>query len=750
MASDQLWGGIVKAMTRKIEVPRLGAGDTVRSTTADLGTAYPPRDDSKIPGGRRQLDPQDDEPVAAPTVESREEAINRIASALGYVAPKVVEEYLSHHGGESGALARRLGALGLLPGGPEGGASFWWHCLNQGWADTELMAEAMRSAPGMPQHRPVSGLLFDFLLDAEVGQYRDVKAANETALREGRRLLEVLVSAGTITEARAADLGAEFFGLRRRRGKRWEIDPDAVDTLSVELSQAFDAVPMKGGDDDATTLLVVDDPGPILLETLKRVTGRDVRLLVDTPSKFAELRDEWATAATEAKSKARRRSRSKTGGGSKANQQKFRLDQDSFAGISYVPEMVQAILERATNISATDIHLEPYQDRLRVRFRVDGILYDVAQLLRSMGDDVISRIKVMADMDITERRRPQDGHVHQELLGEPYDFRIATVPTSSGERMAIRITAASKDVPEIASLGFEDFERQLILDFTKRSHGIILACGPVGSGKTTTLYASLGQIDAFQKNIMTIEDPVEIDLPNVSQVPVNHKIGVTFGKGLRALLRHDPNIILVGEIRDDETATVAVRASLTGLLVFSTIHANSAPGAVTTLYNFHIPPFLLATSLVGVIAQRLVRTICPACKIEHEPDLALLQQAGFMPTDEEDAKADAAHKEAVDAAKAAGEKPKARAKKKDPDLPTFYMGSGCDACYGTGYAGRRGIFEILDVDEDMRHAITERAPEAQLREMAIGRGMRTLASRGRHLVEQGETSINEFIRVLYQ
>ena len=742
MASDQLWGGIVKAMTRKIEVPRLGAGETIRTTVADLQVDPPAREATKIPGGRRRQDPRTEEPLDAPAVSTREEAINRIAAALGYVAPKVVDEYLAHHGGASGVLARRMAALGLVNAGAPGGSSFWWNALSNGWADTELMAEVLRSAPGMPQHRPVSGLLFDFLLDAEVGGYREVKNANEKALRDGRRLVDILVEEGTLTEARAADLAAEFFGLRRRRGKRWETDADAVGTLSIELSEAFDAVPMKGGDDDATTLLVVDDPGPILLETLKRVTGREVRLLIDTSSKFQELREQWETAAREAQEKARRRTRGSSRGSSRATQKKFRLDQDPFAGISYVPEMVQSILERATNISATDIHLEPYRDHLRVRFRVDGILYDVAHLARTMGDDVISRIKVIADMDITERRRPQDGHVHQELLGEPYDFRIATVPTSAGERMAIRITAASKEVPHIQSLGFEDFEQQLIIDFTKRSHGIILACGPVGSGKTTTLYAALGQIDAQQKNIMTIEDPVEIELPNISQVPVNAKIGVGFSNGLRSLLRHDPNIILVGEVRDDETAKVAVRASLTGLLVFSTIHANSAPGAVTTLYNFNIPPFLLATSIVGVIAQRLVRTICTACKTEHEPDDALLRQAGFLP--EEPAAEEVADKPA--------DKPKtkARSRKKRPALPTFYKGAGCDACYGTGYAGRMGIFEILDVDEQMRTAITERKPEARLREMAIAAGMRTLSSRGRHLIETGETTIDEFIRVLYQ
>ncbi len=734
MASDQLWGSLVKAMTRKIEVPRAGSSDSVRALSpTDLHGGDDDEQTTRIPGGRRRKDPPP--PSANESgIESREEAIQRIASHLGYLPHRVVEEYLGHHGGANGVVAERLQALGLVPSNAGGGANFWWSGVKEGWADPELMAEVLRSAPGMPQHRQVSGLLFDFLLDAEVAGYREVKAADQKALQEATRLLDVLVSDGSLTEARAADLACEFFGLRRRRGKKWSPDAAAVATVNKDLSDAFGVVPMAGGDEGATTLLVVDDPGPILLETLARMTGREVRLLIETPTRWAEAKAQWDQAV----GKLRGRGASRRGGGKNTRRPKFRLDQDSFAGITYVPEMVVAILEQATQISATDVHLEPHEDRLRVRFRVDGILYDVTQLNRAMGDDVISRIKVMADMDITERRRPQDGHVHQELLGEPFDFRIATVPTSRGERMSIRITAASKEIPSIASLGLTDADQAKVVDFTKRSHGIVLACGPVGSGKTTTLYASLGEIDAHQKNIMTIEDPVEIELPDVSQVHVNYKSGLDFGAGLRALLRQDPNIIMVGEVRDEETAKVAVRSSLTGLLVFSTIHANSAPGAVTTLYNFNIPPFLLATSLVGVIAQRLVRTICLNCKHEATPDPAVVLQAGFGPEPEPEP-------EPVPE----GQKPKRKRTKKAPAV-VFHEGKGCDQCYGTGYSGRTAIFEILQVTEAMRHAITERAPEADIRSMAVEGGMATLVERGRALVESGDTTLQEFVRVLYQ
>ena len=678
---------------------------------------------------------------AAPAVTNQEAAIERIASHLPYVTRATLEDYLQRHGASGGVVARRLSALGLMSS-PSAGD--WWSVVNDG-LDPEVIGEILRTAPGMPPHRDVNGLMFDFLLDAEVAGYREVKAADARALEEGRRLMEVLVTDGTVTEARAADLAAEFYGLRRRRGKKWEPDPNQAGTVTEELAREFQIVPMSAGEEDGLTLVVQADPGPVLLEALKQLTGRDVRLMIETAAKFDETLEAWLTSVDEAEKKRRktrvgstRKGRTMRGRGGTA----FRLDQDSFAGITYAPEMVQAILEQAANVGATDIHLEPQQDKLRVRFRLDGILHDVTHLRMNLGEDVISRIKVLSDMDITERRKPQDGHVHQMVGGEPYDYRIATVPTSRGERMSIRITAGAKEVPHLDILGLEDWQEEILRDFTKRSHGIVLACGPVGSGKTTTLYASIGELDAQQKNIMSIEDPVEIELPDVSQVHVNYKIGLNFGAGLRALLRQDPNIILVGEIRDDETAKVAVRGSLTGLLVYSSIHANSAPGAVTTLYNFDIPPFLLATSLVGVIAQRLVRGICDDCREEYEPDPALLAQAGFI---------DAVPPEAPAPTKgraSAKSKAKKAAPKEEPQR--YFRGRGCDNCYGTGYRGRTGIFEILDVNEEMRHAISERSSEAELRRLATEAGMKTLAEAGRVRVRNGQTTVEEFIRVLYQ
>ncbi len=765
MASENsaLWGSLVKAMTRKIEVP----GFAPPPRRDDL---RPPMPADPGPAGRRASDgrPSPAEPIV-PTVHSPDQAIERIAAHLSYLTRATVEQYLDAHGHAAGPLGRRLAALGLVEPGIAGSGAFWWSVLSTGVVDPETFAELLRSCPGVPQRSERSGLLFDFVLDSEVGSYREVKAADKQALAEGRSMLQLLTENGTLTESRAADVLAEFWGHRRKRGKKWVPDPTLGHTITPEIGQAFEVVPITGGGDEGTVHLVsTADPGTALIETLAKMTGHPVEVLIDTPSSFAATLATWQSEVEDAQRQAQAaRPTSRAVGAPKSKRKsphhhrgtgEFRIDQDSFAGINSPPEMARALMERATSVGATDIHLEPQRDGMRARFRLDGILYDVTRLRGLMGEEVLSRVKVMADMDITERRKPQDGHIRLELGGDNFDFRIATVPTTHGERMSIRITAGAKEVPTLELLTLEVQEDKLLHDFTRRSHGIVLACGPVGSGKTTTLYASLGEVDASAKNIMTIEDPVEIALDNVSQINVNYKIGLDFATGLRALMRQDPNIILVGEVRDEETAKVAVRASLTGLLVFTTIHANSAPGAITTLYNFKIPPFLLATSLVGVVSQRLLRTICPDCREEHVPDPKILEQTGI--TDEwliangylEEVEADPEPEPAAEAEADNEAKPRRRkrAKKKVPVRPSFFRGAGCDTCFGTGHLGRRGIFEILDVTEQMRLAISEQKPESTLREMAIAGGMRPLADSGRHKVVTGETTLDEFIRVLYQ
>jgi len=755
---QQLWGALVKGLTKKIEVPKFagppGSAPTARAPTAPAAPARrsPP---GRGRSGRRSSDAAaetgtygagtgtyaaasmaqggDDRP------STPDEAVRAIAEHLGDVPRYTVDEYLDRHGGADGPVAARLTAMGLVPEGTGGGRDFWWQAIQAHGVPVLVLGEILRSAPGIPQTSVDRGPLFDFLLESEVAGYRAVKEAGQVSLRTATRIVDVLVEEGAITEDAGVDILSRFYGINALpEGGNWDPDLTMASTITPELSGAFQLLPLVDAQHTGgLTLLVVSHPGPMVLEAVAQMTGRDVALFITSPSRFEEARADWTTRAAKARTARDRKGRGR--GRRKKKDAGFRLDQDPFAGMTSPPEVARLLLERATGINATDIHLEPQSDGLRIRFRLDGILHEVSRLRSGLGEEVLSRVKVMADMDITERRKSQDGHIHLELNGDPYDFRIGTVPTSRGERMAIRITPGSKEVPTLDMLGLDEADEEMMRDFTHRSHGIVLACGPVGSGKTTTLYASIGEIDSSQKNIMTIEDPVEIELPDVSQVPVNYKLGVDFGRGLRSLLRQDPNIILVGEVRDEETAKVAIRASLTGLLVYSTIHANSAPGAVTTLYNFNIPPFLLASTVVGVVAQRLMRTICPACRAPFEPDPALVQQAGLP-----------APGSPIGGEEEEGEKKKTKGKKKKVPVVEYWHGRGCDACYGTGYSGRAGIFEILNATQAMRLAISERAPESEIRRMAVEGGMRTLADAGRAKVLEGVTTVEEFIRVLYQ
>jgi len=377
-------------------------------------------------------------------------------------------------------------------------------------------------------------------------------------------------------------------------------------------------------------------------------------------------------------------------------------------------KIVQEIFEEAIDAKATDIHLDPKEESLRVRYRVDSVLADRLVIGdRGVADEVLSRIKILADLDTTERRRPQDGHVKAKIGGRGYDMRIATVPTYNGERMAIRIADPTSVISDIESLGLPPRELDVLNQLIRRPHGMILATGPVGSGKTTTLYTCLRQLQGSSINIMTIEDPVENELETANQISVNYRIGFDFVKGLRAILRHDPDVILVGEIRDEETARIAVRASLTGLLVFSTLHAHTTAGAITALLNFGIPPFLLGNSVLGVVAQRLVRKICPKCGTDYKPTPAEL-----------------------DAASLPG------------DVTALRSGRGCTACQGTGYQGRTGVFELLHTNPEIRDLILERAPESRIEEAAVSNGMTLLHEGGRQKVLEGTTTPQELNRVL--
>ncbi len=378
-----------------------------------------------------------------------------------------------------------------------------------------------------------------------------------------------------------------------------------------------------------------------------------------------------------------------------------------------VIKFVHSLIFRAIRERSSDIHIEPFEKELVVRNRIDGILYSMVTAPRKWHAPVVSRIKVMANLDIGERRLPQDGRIRIRLGGKEIDIRVSIVPTSFGERAVLRILDRSNLLLGLEDIGLDPGELASLQRLLGRANGIVLVTGPTGSGKTTTLYAALRRLDSGTKNIITIEDPVEYQIQGIGQIQVNPKIHLTFAGGLRSILRQDPDIIMVGEIRDSETAEIAIQASLTGHLVLSTLHTNDSPSAVTRLVDMGIEPFLVASSLAAVIAQRLVRKLCPACRVPYGPSPAQWRELGLS-----------------------GE-PEGR----------FFGPAGCPACMNTGYRGRIGIFEILLVDDRLRALVLERADSEGIKEFAISRGMRTILASGAEKVRAGSTSAEEVLRV---
>jgi general secretion pathway protein E len=407
------------------------------------------------------------------------------------------------------------------------------------------------------------------------------------------------------------------------------------------------------------------------------------------------------------------------------------LDEDELAGISKeierstdlldiankapIIKLVNMVLFQALKMRASDVHIQPYEEKLQVRFRIDGILYDMMTPPKKIQEAIISRVKIMGKMDIAERRLPQDGRATVKLGDSEVDIRISSVPTNHGERLVLRLLDKGARLYELEELGLEAEDREIIKRLIDASHGIVLVTGPTGSGKTTSLYAALKRINATEYNIMTIEDPIEYHLPGISQIEVNYKKGLTFATGLRSLVRQDPDIVFVGEIRDEETAGIAIQASLTGHLVFSTLHTNDAPGAVTRLIDIGVEPYLVASSVIGVVAQRLVRLICKHCKEEVAVTPDELRSIGL----------------------------------KAEDVPglKLWVGRGCPHCLNSGYLDRTAIYEIFTVTDQVRDQVMAKVGVTQIKSDALKRGMRTLRMDGARKVMKGLTTVEEVLRV---
>jgi len=485
------------------------------------------------------------------------------------------------------------------------------------------------------------------------------------------------------------------------------IDKDATSRISETLAKKHILIPVKK-DGNSLTVIMADPLNFYAIDDVKNASGMDVSVAIAPKKDILNAIDRYygSEIAEKAFEDLKKEYSSLNLAG---------LSEISAAEVANAPvvRLINSILVHAIKSNASDIHIEPTEKDLRVRFRIDGQLQEVMTSAMAAHSAIITRIKIMGQMDIAEKRIPQDGRVETVLDDKNIDLRISMLPTVYGEKVVIRILGGSSGALERKQLGLSETNEALFDKITKSPNGIILVSGPTGSGKTTTLYSLLKEVNKVEVNIITVEDPVEYKLAGISQVQVNVKAGLTFANGLRSILRQDPDIIMIGEIRDSETAQIAIRASITGHLVLSTIHTNDAASSVARLVDMGIEPYLVSSSLVGVVAQRLVRNICPRCKTSYRPS----------------------HTEML------------LLKLKEPT--PIYKGEGCPACNFTGYKGRSGIHEILVVTKEIREMVNRGASVDQLQQMAVRQGTKTLRESCTELVLAGATTIEEMIKVTY-
>ena len=543
----------------------------------------------------------------------------------------------------------------------------------------------------------------------EKGQIEDIiQEVGQT----GKSLTEVLVDFQICTEVQFYETIASYLGLEYVDLTGFEPPQEITRMIPAGLALLHRVFPI--GVDAGTLQVVLADPlNQETPESLRFALGKEVQPMVAPVHQIDELikthygtdmgsmDDILAQLGSEVQVLSE-------GGG--IDQKSLEAEANSTPIIRYV----DLILYQAIQDRASDIHFEPFETEFKIRYRVDGALYEMSPPPRHLALPVISRVKVMSNLNIAERRLPQDGRIQKNIAGRQVDLRVSTLPTQFGESVVLRVLDRSTVNLNIEALGMPDYIYNYLLKVIEKPNGIFIVTGPTGSGKTTTLYACLNKINTIDSKVLTAEDPVEYDIEGIIQVPMNEGIGLTFARTLRAFLRQDPDRIMVGETRDVETAQISIQASLTGHLVFSTLHTNDAPGAVTRLIDMGVEPFMISASLEGVLGQRLIRKICPNCKTAYEPTENALAQLGLSPHE-------------------IGDK-------------TFFYGVGCDTCNHTGYKGRKGIYELLDITDPIRELINKRAPSVVLKQKAIELGMTTIRQDGLRCIYDGETTIEEVLK----
>jgi general secretion pathway protein E len=530
------------------------------------------------------------------------------------------------------------------------------------------------------------------------------------AKQERQRLGEALVSMGAASEEEVLRALATQHGLPYLAADELPGTPPMVKNLTPKYLRQYTACPV-ALDGTTVTVATADPTNPLLLDDLRQTLGLRVKLCVAPAGAILEAIERAYGASTLLQKIVEGMGTSEAEGEGDREQDVNQLRDMAFE--APVVRMVSLLIDEAVASQASDIHVEPFEDRLRIRYRIDGILYDRESPPRRLQAALTSRIKLMAEMNIAERRLPQDGRIRVTAGERRVDIRVSTVPTVHGESLVMRLLDRSSVFLPFDRLGFSPRVAEIFDGLIRRPHGILLVTGPTGSGKTTTLYAALDKINSPEKKIVTIEDPVEYQLTGINQIPVRPKIGLSFATGLRHIVRQDPDVIMVGEIRDLETAEISIQAALTGHLVFSTLHTNDAPGAVARLQDMGAESYLVASVLNGVLAQRLVRRVCATCRAPYEPDARNLLAIGV---------ADATGVE-------------------------IFHGKGCEDCHGTGYRGRVGIYELFMITEEARGLILTRRPTGEMRRHAIEHGMTTLRDDGWAKARAGITTVEEILRV---
>jgi type IV pilus assembly protein PilB len=549
--------------------------------------------------------------------------------------------------------------------------------------------------------------LGELLVTFSVITQEQLQTALEEQKKTGVRLGEAIRTLGYVSEETMIEFLGRQLNIPHVDLEKIVPDKATINLVPESLARRHKAMPISRVGKMMT--LAMSDPLDVFaIDDIGSISGCEINPVVSAERSILKAIDKYYWLKDQETSKTSARVDKKILETLKAD-----IKNDMTISDNSVVKLVNMIINQAIVDKASDVHIEPDKDELRIRHRVDGVLHEVMSVPKSVESSVVSRLKIMANLDIAEKRSPQDGRCSVAIDGREVDLRMSTLPTIFGEKVVLRVLEKSTVTVGLEKLGFDEPDLLKVRQMINRPYGMVLVSGPTGSGKTTTLYAALNSVTSVEKNVVTIEDPVEYRLKLTNQVQVNPRAGVTFASGLRSIVRQDPDIIMVGEIRDEETAEIAVHSALSGHLVFSTIHTNDAAGSAARFIEMGIEPFLIASSILGVVAQRLVRLLCPTCKEAYTPSPELLQRLNLP---------------------------------MDRDL-VFYRAKGCPECKGTGYKGREGVYEVLPFNDEIKNLIVAKATAAQIREAAMKYDYRSLRDAGIHKVIQGKTSLEAVLKV---